>query len=388
MEIERKYLITHIPFDIAGYPFHQIEQAYLSTAPVVRVRQEDDTYYLTYKSKGLMAREEYNLPLTKESYEHLRSKADGRILTKKRYLIPMEGTEYTIELDIFLGEYEGLKLAEVEFPSEEAALAFVPPEWFGREVTFTGEYQNSRLVLAENLVLKTKEQYKGILLMIKQVMNWIKTHRYCLAGLYMLVFLSGFFLLELHEPSDVHIIHCAVDDLIPFNEWFVLPYFLWYAWVPVFMIYFMIKDREAYLRLCFVMFAGATFCLFVYLLAPNGLNLRQEITSQNFCAQIVRFLRSVDPPNNVCPSIHVSSTVAVHLTICHAASVRNKKPIRTLSWIVTILICLSTMFIKQHSLVDVLCGWILSLILDEIVNVWVLVKAFSKGKNDCFVENK
>ena len=96
--------------------------------------------------------------------------------------------------------------------------------------------------------------------MIKQVMNWIKTHRYCLAGLYMLVFLSGFFLLELHEPSDVHIIHCAVDDLIPFNEWFVLPYFLWYAWVPVFMIYFMIKDREAYLRLCFVMFAGATFC--------------------------------------------------------------------------------------------------------------------------------
>ena len=224
--------------------------------------------------------------------------------------------------------------------------------------------------------------------MIKQVMNWIKTHRYCLAGLYMLVFLSGFFLLQLHEPSDVHIIHCAVDDLIPFNEWFVLPYFLWYAWVPVFMIYFMIKDREAYLRLCFVMFAGATFCLFVYLLAPNGLNLRQEITSQNFCAQIVRFLRSVDPPNNVCPSIHVSSTVAVHLTICHAASVRNKKPIRTLSWIVTILICLSTMFIKQHSLVDVLCGWILSLILDEIVNVWVLVKAFSKGKNDCFVENK
>ena len=124
MEIERKYLIIHIPFDIAGYPFHQIEQAYLSTAPVVRVRQEDDTYYLTYKSKGL---------------------------------IPMEGTEYTIELDIFLGEYEGLKLAEVEFPSEEAALAFVPPEWFGREVTFTGEYQNSRLALAENLVLKTKE---------------------------------------------------------------------------------------------------------------------------------------------------------------------------------------------------------------------------------------
>lgn len=154
MEIERKFLITHIPFDTEAYPFHMIEQAYLSTEPVVRIRQEDDTYYLTYKSSGLMAREEYNLPLTKKSYEHLRTKADGRIITKKRYLIPMEGTDYTIELDLFFGDYEGLKLAEVEFPNEEAALAFVPPKWFGRDVTFTGEYQNSRLAL-------TEAKYKG-----------------------------------------------------------------------------------------------------------------------------------------------------------------------------------------------------------------------------------
>ena len=159
MEIERKFLIKreNLPENLEQYPSKVIEQGYLCTEPVVRIRKSNDNYYLTYKSKGLLAREEYNLPLTKESYEHLRLKADGRILTKKRYLIPMEGTEYTIELDIFLGEYEGLKLAEVEFPSEEAAHAFVPPEWFGREVTFTGEYQNSRLALAEKLVLKTKE---------------------------------------------------------------------------------------------------------------------------------------------------------------------------------------------------------------------------------------
>ena len=199
--------------------------------------------------------------------------------------------------------------------------------------------------------------------MIKQVMNWIKTHRYCLAGLYMLVFLSGFFLLELHEPSDVHIIHCAVDDLIPFNEWFVLPYFLWYAWVPVFMIYFMIKDREAYLRLCFVMFAGATFCLFVYLLAPNGLNLRQEITSQNFCAQIVRFLRSVDPPNNVCPSIHVFNSIAINTVIQHSNAFKHKKLVHVGSYILALAICMSTFFLKQHSVVDVFWACVLGLIL-------------------------
>lgn len=147
MEIERKYLIEHIPFELNDYPYHMIEQAYLSIDPVVRVRREDDTYYLTYKSKGLMAREEYNLPLTEKSYEHLLNKADGRILTKKRYLIPIEGTDYTIELDVFSGVYDGLKLAEVEFTNEDEAMNFVPPKWFGQDVTFTGEYQNSRLAL-------------------------------------------------------------------------------------------------------------------------------------------------------------------------------------------------------------------------------------------------
>ena len=144
MEIERKYLISHIPFDIAGYPFHQIEQAYLSTAPVVRVRQEDDTYYLTYKSKGLMAREEYNLPLTKEAYEHLKPKADGIVISKIRYVIP-EKDGLSIELDVFKAPYEGLLLAEVEFPNEEVAHAYQPPKWFGEDVTYSAEYHNSTL---------------------------------------------------------------------------------------------------------------------------------------------------------------------------------------------------------------------------------------------------
>ena len=150
MEIERKFLVSEekIPENLDDYPAANLEQAYLSTAPVVRVRRSDDSYELTYKSRGLLAREEYNLPLTEEAYFHLLKKADGRILTKRRYRIPIPDTELTIELDIFSGDYAGLVLAEVEFPSEEAALAFTPPEWFGREVTYTGEYQNSVLAMA------------------------------------------------------------------------------------------------------------------------------------------------------------------------------------------------------------------------------------------------
>ena len=145
MEIERKYLIDHPPAGYDSHPSRAIEQAYLCTEPVVRVRKEDDSYYLTYKGKGLMAREEYNLPLTREAYLHLLSKADGNVLTKRRYLIPLEGTELTVELDVFSGKFQGLVLAEVEFPDQASADAFLPPAWFGREVTFTGEYQNSRL---------------------------------------------------------------------------------------------------------------------------------------------------------------------------------------------------------------------------------------------------
>lgn len=147
MEIERKYLIEEPPENYRAYPFHQIEQGYLSVSPVVRIRKEDKNYYLTYKSKGLMVREEYNLPLTKDSYEHLLSKADGKVLTKKRYLIPLTESSYTIELDVFEGFYEGLMLAEVEFPTQEAAESFTAPSWFTREVTFSGEYQNSVLAM-------------------------------------------------------------------------------------------------------------------------------------------------------------------------------------------------------------------------------------------------
>lgn len=145
MEIERKYLVHVLPDGYENYPFHRIEQAYLCTEPVIRIRRQDEEYWLTYKSKGLLVREEYNLPLTEEAYRHLLPKADGIVLAKKRFLIPLADTGLTVELDIFDGPYEGLILAEVEFPTEEEALSFTPPAWFGEDVTFSGQYQNSRL---------------------------------------------------------------------------------------------------------------------------------------------------------------------------------------------------------------------------------------------------
>ena len=146
MEIERKFLIRKddLPQDLVSYPCHRIEQGYLCTSPVVRIRRQDDDYFLTYKSKGLMSREEYNLPLNKEAYEHLIKKADGNIITKKRYEIP-DGNGYTIELDIFEGLFTGTILAEVEFPTIEAANSYTAPSWFIDDVTNDPAYHNSNM---------------------------------------------------------------------------------------------------------------------------------------------------------------------------------------------------------------------------------------------------
>lgn len=145
MEIERKYLIDRelLPPGWEQCPHSEIEQGYLCRTPVLRIRRIDDDYIFTYKSAGLMAREEIEKPLDAAAYEHLRGKIDGRLIRKTRYRIPLDN--YTIELDIFHGSLAPLILAEVEFPSVEEANAFTPPAWFGQDVTTDGRFHNSAL---------------------------------------------------------------------------------------------------------------------------------------------------------------------------------------------------------------------------------------------------
>lgn len=147
VEIERKYLIKEMPKDLSDYAYHTLVQGYLNTSPVVRVRKENDSYYLTYKGSGLLTREEYNLPLDEESFLHLIGKADGNVISKRRYQIPYScnGKSFLIELDVFEKPFAPLVLAEVEFLSEEQSENFIPPEWFDKEVTYDPNYHNSNM---------------------------------------------------------------------------------------------------------------------------------------------------------------------------------------------------------------------------------------------------
>lgn len=146
MEIERKFAPETLPAELGSYPHKLLTQGYLNTEPVVRIRREDSEYYLTYKGAGLMAREEYNLPLNEEAFRHLLPKCDGRIIEKTRYLLPVPGRkDLTAELDVFSGALAGLVILEVEFQSEDDAVRFEPPAWYGKDVTSDPQYHNSVL---------------------------------------------------------------------------------------------------------------------------------------------------------------------------------------------------------------------------------------------------
>ena len=152
MEIERKFTVKNLPEHLEQYEKKEIEQAYLNgDNPTIRIRKSNEEYYLTYKSREgvlmdeastALSREEVELPLTKESYEHLREKADGQVIRKTRYLIPIENGR-KIELDLFHGYLQGLILAEVEFESEEEAAAYQMPVWMEEDVTFDCHFRNA-----------------------------------------------------------------------------------------------------------------------------------------------------------------------------------------------------------------------------------------------------
>lgn len=149
MEIERKYLVRELPGDLDSYPHTEIEQGYLCTSPTLRIRRMGDVFILTVKehivgsSTAIQNREE-EFTMLRDSYERLKTKCDGNLVSKTRYRVPL-ADGLTAELDIFHGAHLGLRIVEVEFPSVEAADTFTPPAWFGEDVSTDPRYRNSWL---------------------------------------------------------------------------------------------------------------------------------------------------------------------------------------------------------------------------------------------------
>lgn len=159
MEVEQKYQVKEVP-DVSGCEKLEMEQGYLCTDPVVRIRKSNDSYILTYKSKvgiepsdiAAQINQEVELPLTEQAYLHLRDKVDGHLITKTRYKVPLPDG-HTGELDVFHGRLDGLVFVEVEFEQEAEIMTFQPPKWFGENVSRDRRYSNSFLSSCEDLAI-------------------------------------------------------------------------------------------------------------------------------------------------------------------------------------------------------------------------------------------
>lgn len=193
---------------------------------------------------------------------------------------------------------------------------------------------------------------------------------------YWVVYLVWFFWLDLTITDPKYIIHSPIDDFIPFNEWFVFPYCSWFLLLAAVTALLWWNDTESYDKLCLMMFSGMTFCLILYMVLPNGLDIRptaEAVGRDNIAMQIMQLLWKADASVNVCPSIHCQSSGCMALAFSQSRLAKGRPGLKVLAWVWAALICASTVLTKQHSILDVVCGL-------ALVAVWVPVLYAKKTK--------
>ncbi len=200
---------------------------------------------------------------------------------------------------------------------------------------------------------------------LKQLKTRCKPHLWY--QLYWVVYLIWFFWLDLTVKNPKYIIRCAVDDWIPFNEWFVIPYSSWFLLLAGVTAILWWTDTKSYDKLCLMMFSGMTFCLIIYMILPNGLDIRptaEQVGRDNLAMQLMQLIWRADASNNVCPSIHCQSSGCMALAFSQSSIAKHRPALKVIAWVWCALICASTVFTKQHSIIDVVCGL-------ALVAVWV-----------------
>ena len=192
---------------------------------------------------------------------------------------------------------------------------------------------------------------------------------HALLGLYALIYMPCFTYLEKHVIDEYHLIHCGLDDKIPFCEYFIIPYFFWFAFIAIACVYFFFKSQEECVRMGLYLIIGMSTAIIIYFVFPNGLgSIRPtEFPRDNFCTDMVKFLYKSDTSTNVLPSLHVFNTLVVVIAVFKSKTFKRPKLMRTIVSVIAVFICLSTVFLKQHSVYDLLAAVALILILYPLI---------------------
>lgn len=198
----------------------------------------------------------------------------------------------------------------------------------------------------------------------------LKKYKHAWILSYLLIYLSWFAFLERTVTSRFHVVHMAVDDYIPFIEYFIVPYLLWFLYVAAAVVYFFFTNVSDYYKLCCVLFVGMTLFLVISTVYPNGHYLRPSVfRNDSIFTTLVQWLYATDTSTNLFPSIHVYNSLAVHMAVSRSGKLRQYKWIQAGSGLLMVSIVLSTMFLKQHSVFDVITAFLLAAVMYVFVYV-------------------
>lgn len=232
-------------------------------------------------------------------------------------------------------------------------------------------------LLSNDFITRTK----GNSLIMKKTKQLFTQYKHAIPlFIYGAIYLSWFSWLEQKVTTHYHVIHMAIDDHIPFCEAFIIPYFLWFVYVAAVVVFFFFKNKTDYYKNCIFLFTGMTIFLIVSTLWPNGHHLRPVVMPRdNIFTYLVDSLYHIDTATNLWPSIHVYNSIGAHLAITHSKEFENKRGIRILSLILAVSIILSTMFLKQHSVFDVLTAFVMATVMYLLVYRFDLIMAIRTG---------
>ena len=207
----------------------------------------------------------------------------------------------------------------------------------------------------------------------KQYINYIKykINRFLPLFIFLLVYLLMFFLIENMDAPEYFYTYGTVDKMIPFCEFFVVPYFSWFLLVPCVCVYLLFTREREYKRMSYMLVFGMSTFIIISVIVPTKLCLRPCVMPRDniFCG-IVSYLYNIDTATNVFPSIHVYDTCVVMQAVRKSSARAFKKPWMRISvYVLSVLIILSTVFIKQHSILDVAGGILLFVIADGLVTL-------------------
>lgn len=200
-------------------------------------------------------------------------------------------------------------------------------------------------------------------------MEFLKKYKHTLIiPIYGILYMLAFRYVE-QRNVPINIIHMKIDDYIPFCEYFIVPYLLWFAYVAVTVFYFAFfnKNKQEYWQFILTLGIGMTLFIFVSLLYPNGQNLRPDLTGDSIFIHLVQYLYTIDTPTNILPSIHVFNSIACCIAIFHHKPFQKRKISLTGTAILTALIVMATVFLKQHTLVDVIAALALNIVCFQLL---------------------